>query len=222
MTKQNILDIADLSYGFENPLVKNLNLRLARSESISITGLSGCGKTTLLNLILGFTKPSHGKVHVCANDVHNLGPHALADMRRKHIGVVFQHGELLPGYTAQENVAIPRFLGNRSDKSALTDSAVLLEKLCVPQHTLAENLSGGERSRVALARALINSPSLLLADEPTGSLDPEMRDEALSLLLNTAADLNCATMIVTHDLEVATKTDRTLHLEYLHAEAGAS
>ena len=213
MNSNVVLEIQDVTYGFDRPLVKDLNVSLSRGESVAIVGRSGCGKTTLLNVILGFAKPIDGTVQVSGHNIHRLKPKELADVRRSHIGMVFQHGELLPGFTAIENVAIPRFLGDKTDDSALADARTLLERLEVEADTLAENLSGGERSRVALARSLINSPSLLLADEPTGSLDPEMRDEALALLLETAQALNCATMIVTHDPAVASKTGRTLRLD---------
>jgi len=207
-----VLIIEDLSYGYQYPLQEDLNLQILPGESVSLMGRSGSGKTTLLTTILGFHAALKGKVTVDQQDVHKLSRTQRAEFRRDLIGTIFQHAELLPGFTALENVMMPRLLATKNDPTAKDDATELLATLNIASNTLAENLSGGERQRTALARALINQPKLLLADEPTGSLDHESRDEALDLLLTTSRQQGCALLLVTHDRHVAQQTDRIFEL----------
>lgn len=208
-----VLEIRELSCGYDTPLFADLSLRLAAGESVALMGRSGTGKTTILNTALGFIRPLAGQVLIGGVDIHTLRPRPLAQVRLHRIGVVFQRGELISGYTAIQNVMIPRFLAKSPDAKAHDDSLELLNRLEVSADTLAEDLSGGERQRVALARALINRPSLLLADEPTGSLDPQTRDDVMDLIMTIVEEASCALLIVTHDPAVAARARRTITLD---------
>ena len=179
---------------------------------MAIMGRSGVGKTTLLTTILGMNRPLEGSVLVDGTNLHNLKFDQLARMRSTTIGVVFQNGELMSGYTALDNVMLPRLLWGKNDSTVHDEASRLLSDLDVEESRMAEQLSGGERQRTALARALINNPKLILADEPTGALDTELRDEAMELLLTQVRQRNCALMLVTHDPSVAAKADRTITL----------
>ncbi|MDY5584542.1 MAG: ATP-binding cassette domain-containing protein [Arcanobacterium sp.] len=207
------LKCEELVCGYSNPLFVALNLEISAGETVAIMGRSGVGKTTLLTTILGMTRPLSGKVMVTGKEVHRLRFSELARLRSTDIGTIFQNGELLSGYTALENVMLPRLLWNRTDSLVRAEALELLESLQVPQNRMAEQLSGGERQRTALARALINHPRLILADEPTGALDTELRDEAMSILLNQIQQRNCSLLLVTHDPAIAQRADRTIRLE---------
>ena len=208
-----VLEIRDLSCGYQKPLFADLSVHLSAGESVALVGRSGTGKTTILNTALGFMRPLAGHVLIEGVDIHSLRPRPLAQVRLHSVGVVFQRGELISGYTAIQNVMIPRFLAKSPDVSAHQDSLDLLDRLEVNPNTPAEDLSGGERQRVALARALINGPSLLLADEPTGALDPQTRDHVMDLIMTTIEDAGCALLIVTHDPAVAARAQHTVTLD---------
>lgn len=208
----SILECRNLSCGYKNPLFTALNLEIDAGETVAIMGRSGVGKTTLLATILGMNRPLEGSVLVDGTNVNNLKFNQLARLRSTTIGVVFQNGELMSGYTALDNVMLPRLLWDKNDLTVHDEASRLLSDLDVEESRMAEQLSGGERQRTALARALINNPKLILADEPTGALDTELRDEAMELLLTQVRQRNCALMLVTHDPSVAAKADRTITL----------
>lgn len=207
-----ILHCSHLECGYDTSLFKALNINLEAGQSLSITGRSGIGKTTLLSTLLGLQRPIAGTVEIDGEDVHQLSFDQCARVRNEKIGTVFQHSELLGRYTALDNVMLPRLLLDSHDPTACEDALELLERLDVYPDRLAENLSGGERSRVSLARALINKPLLLLADEPTGSLDTDLREEVIELIFNAVDELQCALVFVTHDKALAERADSTIGL----------
>ena len=208
----SILECRNLSCGYKNPLFTELNLEIDAGETVAIMGRSGVGKTTLLTTILGMNRPLEGSVLVDGTNVNNLKFDQLARLRSTTIGVVFQNGELMSGYTALDNVMLPRLLWDKNDSTVHDEAPRLLSELDVEESRMAEQLSGGERQRTALARALINNPKLILVDEPTGALDTELREEAMEPLLTQVRQRNCALMLVTHDPSVAAKADRTITL----------
>ncbi len=192
-------------------VLENFNLRVAAGESVAIVGPSGVGKSTFLSCVLGLVRPQKGSVHVCGAEIQKLTRNKRALFRADHVGVIFQHGELIDDLTAAENVALPGLL-SRGDREALTRAEEVLHRLGVPSATRADSLSGGEYQRTALARALVNRPELIVADEPTGSLDAELRDVAMDLLIDTAAENGSALLVVTHDPAVAARANRTVDL----------
>ncbi|MFP7707699.1 ABC transporter ATP-binding protein [Trueperella sp. LYQ141] len=208
-----VLSLRDLVIGYTSPLCQPMTFDVECGESVVLVGRSGVGKTTLLSTVLGMHRPLSGTVLVDGINVHKIKYDDLARLRSTTIGTVFQHGELLSTYTAEQNVILPRLLANKSD-SHVTDEAIeLLKELRVEPSRLGSDLSGGERQRVALARALINHPRLILADEPTGSLDPNMRDEVIELLFAVTQRNNAGLLIVTHDPIVASHADRIVSLD---------
>lgn len=206
----SILQCRNLSCGYTSPLFIAFNLDIDAGETVTIMGRSGVGKTTLLTTILGMNRPLDGKVLVGGTDVHQLKFDDLARLRSTTIGTVFQNGELISGYTALDNVMLPRLLWDKNDPTVREEASQLLRDLGVEETRMAEQLSGGERQRTALARALINNPKLILADEPTGALDAELREEAMDLLLSQVRQRKCGLILVTHDPSVAAKTDRII------------
>ncbi|WP_328687605.1 ABC transporter ATP-binding protein [Streptomyces phaeochromogenes] len=194
-------------------LLDDVTLAVAPGESVAVMGPSGSGKTTLLMCALGLVRPHEGAVLVAGGDITRLRRRALAEHRRRHMGMVFQFGELLPELTPVENVAVAAQLAGTSLTASYQKATELLAAVNLPNRDApTSTLSGGERQRVAVARALINEPTVLLADEPTGSLDAVSRDAVASLLFDVPKRWGCALVVVTHDLDVAAKADRQLSL----------
>lgn len=194
-------------------LLDDANLTLRSGESVAVTGPSGSGKSTLLMCVLGLNRPTAGQVRVAGADVTRMRPRKLARHRRAHIGTIFQFGELLPELTPVENVAVAALLSGTRRSAAFEQAASLLARLGVSADAVATSqLSGGERQRTAVARALINKPSLLLADEPTGALDERNRESVSDLLFGLPKETGCGLLVVTHDAAVAARADRTVHL----------
>ncbi|TLQ44575.1 ABC transporter ATP-binding protein [Streptomyces marianii] len=197
----------------DRQLLARAELEVAASESVAVMGPSGSGKSTLLACALGLVKPQEGSVRVAGTDITTLGRRGLARHRRRHMGVVFQFGELLPELTLVENVALAALLAGVPHAEAYADAESLLAELGVPGDlTPTSQLSGGERQRAAVARALINKPAVLLADEPTGALDTRNRDSVAELLFSVPRRWSCALLVVTHDIEIAHRADRCLVL----------
>lgn len=193
-------------------LFDGIDLQLRAGESVAVMGPSGSGKSTLISCALGLVNPE-GSVRVAAGDIGAMSRRERTRHRSRHIGVVFQFGELLPELTPIENVALAGLLAGADRKRTYEEAAELLATLGVPrQKRPTGTLSGGERQRTAVARALINRPSLLLADEPTGALDDANRTAVAELLFEVPARWSCGLLVVTHDAQVAAMADRTVCL----------
>lgn len=182
-------------------------LRIITGEAIAFTGPSGCGKSTLLNLIAGLVRVQSGSVRVLGTELGSLGTAALDQHRGRHIGLVFQNFHLLPAFTALENVQIGRRFARRGDSSAAVE---MLERVGLAHrlHTRVNRLSIGERQRVAIARALVGKPELLLADEPTGALDPRTGKQVFDLMRDLVREHGTTLLMVTHDPALAAELPR--------------
>jgi putative ABC transport system ATP-binding protein len=188
-------------------------MRVEKGDFISILGPSGCGKSTLLNMLGALDKPTEGSVVINGNDVSTLNSGQLSELRRE-IGFVFQFFNLIPRYTARKNVEMPLIVAGVKKKERSKKSQDLLESVGLGDrmnHKAAE-LSGGERQRVAIARALSNNPSFLLMDEPTGNTDSKTTEEIMEIITRLNREGGVTTIIVTHDRNVASQTNRTLEM----------
>ena len=195
-------------------VLKGINLTIDRGEVVSIVGPSGAGKTTLLQIIGTLDQPDSGTVHVDSIDVTALSQKKLADFRNTHVGFVFQFHQLLPEFTAIENIMIPAYIAGKNTKAARQRAEELLSfmNLTDRAHHKPNELSGGEKQRVAVARALVNNPSVILADEPSGSLDSKNKSELHQLFFDLRDRFGQTFVIVTHDEQLAMLTDRTIHM----------
>lgn len=193
-----------------------VDITLHEGEFSSIIGASGCGKSTLLNLLGALDKPTQGKLLFRGKEFSNMEENELAEFRNQNIGFIFQSHHLLPEFTALENVMLPSwietgFINKDKEKRGieLLETVGLQDKINNP----ANNLSGGQQQRVSIARALINSPNLILADEPTGNLDSDSTDQVYELLRKINRELKMAFLIVTHDRHIAEKSDRIIEMK---------
>ena len=196
-------------------VLKGINLEITPGKIYSIVGASGAGKTTLLQIIGTLSKPDEGKLFYNGKNISSLSENELATFRNREIGFVFQFHHLLPEFTALENVEIPAFIARRQKKDAEQEALKLLEYLGLKNrlnHKPSE-LSGGEKQRVAVARALINKPSVVLADEPSGNLDSANRDELHDLLFQLRDEIGQTFVIVTHDDHFADRSDKIIHIK---------
>ena len=196
-------------------VLKGIDLEIAKGEIVSIVGPSGAGKTTLLQIIGTLDRPDSGNLTVNGTDITALSRKKLSDFRNQHIGFVFQFHQLLPEFTALENIMSPAFIAGKGHKEAKSRAEELLQFMNLSDratHKPAE-LSGGEKQRVAVARALVNNPAVILADEPTGSLDSQNKQELHQLFFDLRQEFGQTFVIVTHDEELAQLTDRTIHLK---------
>ncbi len=204
---QNIIK----SYG-ELPILKGIDLSIAPKEIVCITGASGAGKTTLLQIIGTLDAPDQGKVEILGEDIAKLKGKKLANFRNKHLGFVFQFHQLLPEFSALENVIIPALLGGRKKTESIEKAKSILEFLNI-SHRLdhkPSELSGGEQQRIAVARALINDPEIIFADEPSGNLDSKNSNELHELFFKLRDEFGQSFVIVTHNMELAKMADRSL------------
>ena len=211
-----MIDIRNITKSFGSlQVLKGIDLHINRGEVVSIVGPSGAGKTTLLQIIGTLDRPDSGSVFVDDIDVTNLSQKRLSDFRNKHIGFVFQFHQLLPEFTAIENVMIPAYIAGISQREAKQRAQELLEFMGLNDRASHKpnELSGGEKQRVAVARALINKPAVILADEPIGSLDSKNKEELHQLFFDLRDKFGQTFVIVTHDEQLASITDRTIHLK---------
>lgn len=202
------------SYGTLEVL-KGIDLSVKEREIVSIVGASGAGKTTLLQIIGTLDRANKGTVSINGRDVSRMSDSKLSDFRNQNIGFVFQFHQLLPEFTAIENIIIPALIGKTSESQAKARAKELLEMLNLSSRAnhKPNELSGGEKQRVAVARALINNPAVVLADEPSGSLDTENKMELHQLFFKLRDTLGQTFIIVTHDEKLAGITDRTIHMK---------
>lgn len=210
-----MIQLKDLHKSFgQLEVLRGISLSIERGEVVSIVGPSGAGKTTLLQIMGTLDRPDQGEVSISGTDVLKLGERRLAQFRNEHLGFVFQFHQLLPEFTALENVMIPALIGRSNKKEARDRAMELLDfmKLADRASHKPAQLSGGEKQRIAVARALINRPDVVLADEPSGSLDSHNKAELHQLFFDLRKELGQTFVIVTHDEELATLTDRTIHL----------
>ena len=198
----------------ELQVLKGVSLEVERGEVISIVGPSGAGKTTLLQLIGTLDKPTDGKIFFNDEELPRMNNKRLATFRNRHIGFVFQFHQLLPEFTALENIIIPALIAGRDRKEAEKEAMELLKIMKLEEragHKPAE-MSGGENQRIAVARALINHPDVILADEPSGSLDSKNKEELHKLFFDLRDKFGQTFIIVTHDETLAALTDRTIRM----------
>ena len=206
-------------------ILEDINISIEEKETFSIVGPSGSGKTTLLGLCAGLDDTSCGKVELCGVDLGQLNEDERAILRNKKVGFIFQDFQLLPSLTALENVIVPLEL--KGEKNAAQIGKDLLEKVGLENRMnhYPSQLSGGEQQRVAIARAFSNQPTILFADEPTGNLDEESGETVVNLLLDLNKEAGTTLVIVTHDLELAQKTQRRIILKggtIYHEETAAT
>lgn len=210
-----MIDIKDIKKSFGSlQVLRGVNLHIDKGKVISIVGPSGAGKTTLLQLIGALDRPTSGSILFNGRDLASMSDKQLATFRNRQIGFVFQFHQLLPEFTALENIIIPALIAGRSRSEAEKEAMELLGIMGLQEragHKPSE-LSGGENQRVAVARALINKPALILADEPSGSLDSKNKEELHKLFFELRARYGQTFLIVTHDEELARTTDRTIRM----------
>lgn len=199
-------------------VLKNITLEVSKGEIVSIVGPSGAGKTTLLQIIGTLEQADSGNIYINNHKIHKMPDSRLSDFRNRNIGFVFQFHQLLPEFTALENVMLPGLIANRKEQDVKKAAMELINMLGLAdriEHKPSE-LSGGEKQRIAVARALINNPAVILADEPSGSLDTENKEELQNLFFELRDRLNQTFVIVTHDVHLATLTDRTIYMQDGH------
>ena len=194
-------------------VLQDINFEVEEQKTFAIVGPSGSGKTTLLGLCAGLDRPDSGSINLCGSELSTLGEDKRALLRNKHIGFVFQDFQLLPTLTALENVAVPLELQGNKDASKIGKELLTKVGLGDRIHHYPSQLSGGEQQRVALARAFSTRPSVLFADEPTGNLDTETGEKVEQLLFDLNKEAGTTLIIVTHDLELAEKTQHILRLK---------
>lgn len=196
-------------------VLKGIDLRIEKGEIVSIVGPSGAGKTTLLQILGTLDKPDSGSVVVDGIETSTLSTNKLSEFRNTHLGFVFQFHQLLPEFTAIENIMIPAYIAGMKPKEARSRAEELLAFMGLSDRATHKpnELSGGEKQRVAVARALMNNPAVILADEPSGSLDSKNKEELHKLFFDLRDKFGQTFVIVTHDETLATLTDRTIHLK---------
>ena len=210
-----MIEIRNITKSFGSlQVLKGIDLHIDKGEVVSIVGPSGAGKTTLLQIIGTLDKPDTGSVCIDGIDTTRLSSKRLSDFRNTRLGFVFQFHQLLPEFTAIENIMIPAYIAGKSRKEARTRADELLSFMGLSDRASHKpnELSGGEKQRIAVARALMNNPAVILADEPSGSLDTHNKEGLHQLFFDLRAQFGQTFVIVTHDESLAAVTDRTIHL----------
>lgn len=211
-----MIEVRNITKSYDSlRVLDDVSLDIAPGEFLSIVGPSGAGKTTLLQIIGSLEAPDSGHVLYDGTDIVGMKEGTLASFRNLNIGFVFQFHQLLPEFTVTENVALPAMIAGRSRREAMERASVLLSDLGLGSRLTHRpgQLSGGERQRAAVARALINNPRVLLADEPSGSLDSRNREELYSLFFDLRSRTRSTFVIVTHDESLALTSDRVIHMQ---------
>ena len=218
--KETVLELKQICKSFRQgsqklDVLTGVDLEIKSGEIVALIGPSGSGKSTLLQIAGLLETPSSGKIYLNRQNCSKLGDGLRTLLRRDFLGFVYQYHNLLPDFSAEENVMLPQLIAGRKAKAARERAAWLLERLNLGsrlKHRPAE-MSGGEQQRVAIARALANAPKLLLADEPTGNLDPKTSDVVFAELLNIVKETGLSALIATHNMELASAMDRKVRLE---------
>lgn len=201
-----------LSGGEEVPAVSDLSLEVESGEFVAVTGPSGCGKSTLLHMVGGLSKPSSGNIFIMGKPLYEKTRSGLALYRRRQVGIVYQFYNLVPELTARENLILPALMDRRKVDEEWVDEIFELLGMREKQDVYPGRLSGGQQQKIAVGRALINHPPLLLADEPTGNLDSAKRDELLGLFYSLNKQEGMTVILVTHDDSIARAVKRNIHM----------
>ena len=213
-----ILKVENLTktYGKKDTEVKaldNISFSVTKGEFIAIVGASGSGKSTLLHLIGGVDKPTSGKVYINGKDIYSLSKDEIAIFRRNEIGLIYQFYNLIPILNVKQNITLPCDLGGKKVDEKRLDEIIQMLGLENRKEHLPNELSGGQQQRVAIGRALINNPSIILADEPTGNLDSKASKEIIDLLKNSNKKYNQTILLITHDENIAKQADRIITIQ---------
>ena len=210
--KMIVFEEVDKSFG-ERKVLRNLSAVCCGGQITSVVGPNGCGKSTLLHLIGGVDRPTSGKIFIDGNDITKMNSDTLAIFRRRQIGIVYQFYNLIPILNVEENITLPCELDGKTPDRNRVEEIMRLLGLSERKNHLPNELSGGQQQRVSIGRALMNSPAIILADEPTGNLDSKAGEEVISLLLDLNRRFEQTTIIITHDLNIARKADRIITIE---------
>jgi lipoprotein-releasing system ATP-binding protein len=207
-------NVSKIYEGLDAPIFSNLNLEINKGTHIAVTGVSGSGKSTLLNLMAGLDRPAKGEVSLNGISFDYSNQTELSKFRNIHYGFIYQFHHLLPDFTALENALLPLLVRRQKIENIRDEGLKLLDKLGLKNRInhMPHELSGGERQRVAIARALIHRPSIILADEPTGNLDYKNANLVFEMFLDVAKETKTAIVLVTHDVEIASKMVNICHL----------